>query len=196
MSSKLELIQVDTPRGAQNGNGQLQPAEPASPCCAPDVSRRRFVWISVACASAIGALAGIPVIGFVFAPLVRPAKPIWRPVGALDTFKLGDTVKVDFSDPSPLPWSGITAKTAAWLRRTGPQDFIAFSINCRHLGCPVRWVDGAKLFMCPCHGGAYYEVGSVAAGPPPEALARYPVRVNNGQVEIQTSPIPLTTFKS
>ena len=31
---------------------------------------------------------------------------------------------------------------------------------------------------------------------PPEALARYLVRVSAGQVEIQTSPIPLTTFNS
>lgn len=168
-----------------------------SPCEQAEVTRRRlFTRISIAAAGAIGALAGVPVIGFVLAPLVRPAGARWRPVGSVDSFQIGQTVKVDFTDPSPLPWSGITAKTAAWLRRVGDNDFIAFSINCRHLGCPVRWVDGAKLFMCPCHGGVYYEDGSVAAGPPPAPLARYAVRVNKGQVEIQTSPIPLTTFKS
>jgi menaquinol-cytochrome c reductase iron-sulfur subunit len=47
--------------------------------------------------------------------------------------------------------------------------------------------------MCPCHGGVYYEDGSVAAGPPPRGLYQYPVRVNNGQVEIMASPIPITT---
>jgi menaquinol-cytochrome c reductase iron-sulfur subunit len=168
-----------------------------SPCEQAELSRRRlFARVSVAAAGAIGALVGIPVIGFVLAPLVRPVPSSWRSVGKVELFGIGQTVKVDFTDPSPLPWSGITAKTAAWLRRVGENEFIAFSINCRHLGCPVRWVDGAKLFMCPCHGGVYYEDGSVAAGPPPEPLARYAVRVNNGQVEIQTSPIPLTTFKS
>jgi len=168
-----------------------------SPCQRAEVSRRRFfVRMTVAAGSAIGALAGLPVIGFVLGPLVRPAASLWRPVGSVESFTIGQTVKVDFSDPSPLPWSGITARTAAWLRRTGESEFIAFSINCRHLGCPVRWVEGAKLFMCPCHGGAYYEDGSVAAGPPPEPLARYTVRVNDGQVEIQTNPIPLTTFGS
>jgi menaquinol-cytochrome c reductase iron-sulfur subunit len=170
-------------------------AEVDPPSVTSDVSRRRlFVWITVASGAAIAALAAIPVLGFVFAPLVRPAKPVWRQVGSIDSFQIGQTVKVDFSDPSPLPWSGITAKTAAWLRRAGDNEFIAFSINCRHLGCPVRWVDGAKLFMCPCHGGVYYEDGSIAAGPPLQPLARYPVRVHDGQVEIQTSPIPLTTF--
>ena len=166
-------------------------------CKKNELSRRDFgARLSIAIGGVIGALVGIPVIGFVFTPLVRPAKPVWRKVGAVESFSIGRTVKVDFIDPSPLPWSGITAKTAAWLRRVGPSEFIAFSINCRHLGCPVRWVDGAKLFMCPCHGGVYYEDGSVAAGPPPEPLARYVTRVNDGQVEIQTSPIPLTTFKS
>jgi menaquinol-cytochrome c reductase iron-sulfur subunit len=168
-----------------------------SPCEQAEISRRRFFTrITVAAAAVIGALAGIPVLGFVLAPLVRPARPQWRQVGPVDSFQIGQTVKVDFTDPSPLPWSGITAKTAAWLRRVGEKEFIAFSINCRHLGCPVRWLDGAKLFMCPCHGGVYYEDGSVAAGPPPEPLARYVVRVNAGQVEIQSSPIPLTTFNS
>jgi menaquinol-cytochrome c reductase iron-sulfur subunit len=162
-----------------------------------ECSRRRlFVWITIASGSAIAVLAGVPVIGFVLAPLVRRPPSNWRPVGSVESFAIGQTVKVDFTDPSPLPWSGITSKTAAWLRRVGDQEFIAFSINCRHLGCPVRWVDGPKLFMCPCHGGVYYEDGSVAAGPPPEPLARYPVRVNKGQVEIETGPIPLTSFKS
>jgi menaquinol-cytochrome c reductase iron-sulfur subunit len=163
----------------------------------PEINRRKFfIYVTAAAGSAMAFLISVPVIGFVLAPLVRRPQEDWRPVGSLDSFKIGETVKVDFTDPSPLPWSGITAKTAAWLRRTGQTEFVAFSMNCRHLGCPVRWVPGAKLFMCPCHGGVYYEDGSVAAGPPPEPLARYQVRVNNGQVEIETSAIPLTTFKS
>jgi menaquinol-cytochrome c reductase iron-sulfur subunit len=162
-----------------------------------EINRRRFfARLSIACAGAISALGGIPVIGFLVAPIIRPARAQWRGVGSVDSFRIGQTVQVEFTDPSPLPWSGITAKTAAWLRRVSDDEFIAFSINCRHLGCPVRWVEGAKLFMCPCHGGVYYEDGSVAAGPPPEPLARYVVRVKGGQVEIETGPIPLTTFKS
>jgi menaquinol-cytochrome c reductase iron-sulfur subunit len=169
----------------------------STPCESRELSRRRFFSrVSVACAAAIAGLASVPVVGFLIAPIVRPARPQWRGLGSVDSFRIGQTVQVEFNDPSPLPWSGITAKTAAWLRRVSDDEFIAFSINCRHLGCPVRWVEGPRLFMCPCHGGAYYEDGSVAAGPPPEPLARYAVRVKDGQVEIQTSPIPLTTFKS
>jgi len=70
-------------------------------------------------------------------------------------------------------------------------EFEAFSVNCAHLGCPVRWLPDARLFMCPCHGGVYYEDGSVAAGPPPHGLTKYPVRVKDGRVEIRTDPIPI-----
>jgi menaquinol-cytochrome c reductase iron-sulfur subunit len=85
----------------------------------------------------------------------------------------------------------VTARTAAWLRRESQDQFTAYSINCTHLGCPVRWLDDAHLFMCPCHGGVYYQDGTVAAGPPPRPLIKYPVRVHDGQVEIRTSPLPI-----
>ena len=42
---------------------------------------------------------------------------------------------------------------------------------------PVRWFAESRLFMCPCHGGVYYEDGSVASGPPPEGLYQYAYRV-------------------
>ena len=55
----------------------------------------------------------------------------------------------------------------------------------------MRWLADAQLFLCPCHGGVYNGDGSVAAGPPPKPLPRYPVRVRDGRVEILTSPLPV-----
>ena len=83
------------------------------------------------------------------------------------------------------------ASREAWLRRVTEQSFIAFSVNCAHLGCPVQWRPQAQLFLCPCHGGVYYADGTVAAGPPPRPLFQYPVRVHDGLVEIQAQPMPL-----
>lgn len=155
--------------------------------------RRRFLeGACLALSAAIAALLGIPVIGFLLAPLIEKTPSAWRSVGPVSTFKVGQTVEVSFEDASPLPWAGFTARTAAWLRRVGEHDFEAFSINCTHLGCPVQWQPTATLFLCPCHGGVYYKDGIVAAGPPPQPLPRYPVRVRNGQVQILTSPIPIT----
>ena len=159
-----------------------------------DCSRRQFfIHVSIALGSIAAVLVGIPIVGSILAPIIIKPKPEWRAVGALDSFKIGETVKVNYLDATPLPWAGVTAESAAWLRRNGEGDFTAFSVNCAHLGCPVRWIAGAKLFMCPCHGGVYYEDGSVAAGPPPRGLYQYPVRVHNGQVELMASPIPITT---
>lgn len=160
-----------------------------------DCSRRSMLArLSVTLAAASAALLGIPVVGFVLGPFTKKVREVWRDVGPIEDFEVGKTVKVEYQDPSPLPWAGVTARTAAWLRRDEGQRFTAFSINCTHLGCPVRWIDSADLFMCPCHGGVYYDDGTVAGGPPPRPLPQYPVRVQNGLVQIRTRPIPLTTF--
>jgi menaquinol-cytochrome c reductase iron-sulfur subunit len=132
-------------------------------------------------------------VGFIVAPLFSKRSEEWISLGKSDGFKIGETINVTFNDPSPLPWAGITAKSAAWLRRESEGTFIAFSVNCTHLGCPVRWLPQAELFMCPCHGGVYYKDGTVAAGPPPHPLVRYEVRVENGEVKMKAAPIPITT---
>ena len=160
--------------------------EPASP------HRRRFLSrLSIALSAATGAVIGLPVVGFLLAPLIRKDQRVWRSVGRVNAFAIGETVSVRFEDASPLPWAGVTARTAAWVRRDDENRFTAFSVHCTHLGCPVRWVSDAQLFLCPCHGGVYYADGSVSAGPPPKPLPTYPVRVRNGEVEIETSPIPI-----
>ena len=158
-----------------------------------DIARRRFLErLSAILGAMIGVILAIPVVGFVLAPLFQKTPEVWYSLGKKDAFKIGETVGVTFEDASPLPWAGVTAKTAAWLRRESEDTFIAFAINCSHLGCPVRWIADAHLFMCPCHGGVYYKNGAVAAGPPPHALSRYAVRVRNGKVEIRTSALPVT----
>ena len=165
---------------------------PTFPDTPPPPGRRRFLArLSVALSGAVGAVLGLPVLGFLVAPLTRKEPRIWRPVGRVDDFAIGETVNVRFEDASALPWSGVTARTAAWLRREDETRFTAYSVHCTHLGCPVRWMAEAQLFLCPCHGGVYYADGTVSAGPPPKPLPTYPVRVRGGQVEIQTSPIPI-----
>ena len=136
-------------------------------------------------------IVGIPVIGVLLGPRVlqRP-RGVWRSVGTVDHFTVGQIVEVTFPDAALLPWTGLAGKTGAWLRRDRGSQFTAFSLYCQHLGCPVRWEAGAKLFLCPCHGGVYYADGSVAAGPPPRGLQKYPVRVWKGQVQIFTAPVP------
>jgi menaquinol-cytochrome c reductase iron-sulfur subunit len=162
-------------------------------CSPEELSRRRFFErVSIILGSLCALVLAIPAVGFVLAPLFSKTPQLWRKVGKVNDFKIGETVQVTIEDSSPLAWAGVTAKTGAWLRRVGKEDFIAFAVNCSHLGCPVRWMPDANLFMCPCHGGVYYSDGLVAAGPPPRPLTQYKVRIQNGEVELQTRPIPIT----
>lgn len=171
------------------------PTDSPQPVVPPEeLSRRRFFTHLSAWLFALGSLVlVVPMVGFVVAPLFMRKPNVWRRVGAVDAFKIGNTTSVSFQDSSPLPWAGVTALTAAWVRRESADKFIAFAVNCTHLGCPVNWLQDAELFMCPCHGGVYYKDGSVAAGPPPKPLPQYPVRVQDGYVEILTSPTPISS---
>jgi menaquinol-cytochrome c reductase iron-sulfur subunit len=156
------------------------------------VSRRNFLsYLAAAAGSLLAGIMGFPVVGFLLAPLLRREPLVWRDVGAVTDFAVGDTVAVAFLHAAPVSWAGVAARSAAWLRRLDETTFLAFSVNCTHLGCPVRWEREAELFMCPCHGGVFYADGSVAAGPVPAPLEGYPVRVRDGRVEIGTEGIPL-----
>jgi menaquinol-cytochrome c reductase iron-sulfur subunit len=177
---------TDNPEGAADPHGESPPASPEL------VARRRFLArVSVGLGACAGVGLAAPMGGFVVAPLFRQVPREWRAVGKVTDFVVGHTVGVTFMDASPLPWAGVTAKTAAWLRRVSEDKFTAFSVNCAHLGCPVRWLPDANLFMCPCHGGVYYADGTVAAGPPPHPLSEYTVRIREDLVEIHTEPIPI-----
>jgi menaquinol-cytochrome c reductase iron-sulfur subunit len=156
------------------------------------LSRRHLLMlVSVAAGGLASAVVGLPLVGFLLAPLFRRQPPVWRDVGPLTNFPLGETSKVIFADSSALTWGGSDSETAAWLRRVDKDTFQAFAVDCTHLGCPVRWEASAELFMCPCHGGVYYKNGEVAAGPPPHALQQFPVRILNNAVQVEWRKLPV-----
>jgi menaquinol-cytochrome c reductase iron-sulfur subunit len=158
----------------------------------PVVRRRQFLSrVSLALSGLAAAVVGIPIVAYLLSPLLEPTPNLWRDVGLVENFRIGETVEVAYDDPSSLPWAGQTARTALWLRRSGQRDFTAFSVNCTHLGCPVNWRPQAELFLCPCHGGVYYSDGSVAGGPPPRALEQLAVRITDDQ-RVQVLPRSLT----
>lgn len=159
------------------------------------MNRRKFLSrLSLMISGLIGFLIAIPVIGSLLAPLITKEAQAWRDVGSVDDFSVGDMKLVQFKGADYRPWSGDAAKQAAWLKRESEDEFIAFSINCTHLGCPVRWEKDPEMFFCPCHGGVFNKDGSVAAGPPPRELQRFPVRAQQGRVEVLTSPVPITNL--
>jgi len=159
-----------------------------------EISRRQFLAkVSIGLSALAGAVVGIPIIAYLLSPLINPAVNKWRSLGPAALFVVGETIQATFQDPSPLPWAGLTAETAVWVRRNSIKlnDFTVFAVNCTHLGCPVNWLPDARIFLCPCHGGVYYADGTVAAGPPPRRLFEYQTRVVDGDLQILSRPLPV-----
>jgi menaquinol-cytochrome c reductase iron-sulfur subunit len=153
-----------------------------------DFERREFLKTAIPGAIA-GAALTVPIAGYMVIPSIEGNKHSWVTVGPVEKYTVGETVLIELTNPDDFSWAGVTSKVAAWLRYVKEGEFVAFSVNCSHLGCPVRWLPSAKLFMCPCHGGVYNSEGNVVAGPPPKSLNRYEVRIEGGQVQLKTQAI-------
>jgi Rieske Fe-S protein len=141
----------------------------------------------------VAAALAVPVTRFLLSSITRgraSAYLSWVPLGKVSEFPEGETRLATFQNPYVMPTDGKTVDTACWVRRIAGDQFQVFAINCAHLGCPVRWFPQSGLFMCPCHGGAYYRDGSRASGPPERGLFEYPSKVENGLVTIQAGELP------
>jgi Rieske Fe-S protein len=114
----------------------------------------------------------------------------WVTLGPIAQFPEGETRLATYQNPFRRPWDGATADIPCWVRRLAGERFQVFAINCAHLGCPVRWFPQSALFLCPCHGGAYYEDGSLAAGPPPRGLFEHRYKIENGALAILAGRLP------
>jgi nitrite reductase/ring-hydroxylating ferredoxin subunit len=151
--------------------------------------RQSLLKIAAAFNGVVGVLLGIPILRYVLSPMRRDYDR-WIPLGTLDQFPAGETRIATFRNPVSNPSDGDTAELPCWVRNVDGSKFQVFAINCAHLGCPVRWFPQSHLFMCPCHGGAYYEDGSRASGPPERGLFEYPFKVLDGKLHIQAGELP------
>jgi nitrite reductase/ring-hydroxylating ferredoxin subunit len=161
----------------------------------PDNLSRRAMLMKLGLAfnGIVAALVAIPIISYVLSPILRSRKTSytdWLTLGSIDQFPAGQTRLATFRNPGVAPWDGKTADSACWVRRIDAQTFQVFAINCAHLGCPVRWFPQSGLFMCPCHGGAYYEDGSHASGPPERGLFEYAYKIEQEKLFIKAGELP------
>jgi menaquinol-cytochrome c reductase iron-sulfur subunit len=157
--------------------------------------RRTFLeWFTYATGAAAAALLSVPFVGYLIGPL-RKHRVRWVRLGLPSNFPLNETRLATFPNPLGQPWDGMAAHMGVYVRNLGHDDnrqdrFLVFAMNCAHLGCPVTWFPQSGLFMCPCHGGVYYENGELASGPPPRGLFHCVWRVRAGQLEIQAPHLP------
>ena len=160
------------------------------------VTRRRFMVGTVHVAGAVAAMGfTLPVLGFAAGtPIFERPPAVWTPVGKPEDFPTETYIPKVITERQGV---GEIGKTTAYVRarNSNPEidppeafpdglDFIAISTRCMHLGCPVRYVDAAKRFICPCHGGVYDFAGRVSSGPPVRPLDRFHLRIRNGLLEV------------
>lgn len=83
-------------------------------------------------------------------------------------------------------------KTATYVRKGRlyvtrvKGDLFALSQTCPHLGCQVPFCEPSGRFECPCHGSKYDLAGEWLEGPSPHGMDRYPLRVEDGKVVVDT----------
>jgi menaquinol-cytochrome c reductase iron-sulfur subunit len=156
------------------------------------ITRRRVMTGAANVAGAVAASAFLlPALGFALGPVFEKHEQRWQAVGPIDEFPEDTYVPKVITIVDGIGQAG---KSTAYVRKRNPKidtdkpdqynQYIAISTRCMHLGCPVRFVEAAARFICPCHGGVYDFEGKVDGGPPVRPLDRFYTRVRNGQLEI------------
>ena len=160
------------------------------------VTRRRFMTAVTHGAGGVAAAAfTLPALGFAIGPLFSREPYNWQPVGKPSDFTESQyTTKVI----TIVQGIGEAGNTIAYMRKrnpaidTDPEDqynhYVALSSRCMHLGCPVRYVQAAERFICPCHGGVYDFTGQVVGGPPVRPLDRFYTRLNQSTGLVEVGP--------
>ena len=167
---------------SQSGNPQT--AENGS-------TRRSFMqWCSWLILGIGSLVTAVPIIGFFLGPILKPKPDEWVDFGPVDSFPEHMTRLIDVLNPLRGPNDGMTGKMAAYVRRIEGDSFQIFSPHCTHLGCPVTWFKDSGLYMCPCHGGVYYEDGGHASGPPPRGLYEFQHRIDQGRLMVLVGHLP------
>jgi menaquinol-cytochrome c reductase iron-sulfur subunit len=159
-----------------------------------DLTRRElFMKIGIMLNGIVGVILAVPILRYLLSPIVRDRTKgyaSWVALGGLEQFPSGETRLATYRNPVVTTSDGQTADIACWVRNIDGKSFQVFAVDCAHLGCPVRWFPHAGLFMCPCHGGAYYQDGSRASGPPERGLFQYDYKIQGGQLLIKAGQLP------
>lgn len=151
------------------------------------VNRRSFMTaVALGAGGVASAMFALPALGFALGPLFeRTEHRSLLDVGSVDDFNAETYVPTVVTTTVGI---GETGKQLVYVRRNDnptadqPWPFIAISNRCAHLGCPVRYIEAAQSFICPCHGGTYGYEGEVTGGPPVRPLDRFETYVVDGRV--------------
>jgi len=156
------------------------------------VTRRRLM---TGAAHGLGVTAAaafaLPALGFAIGPVFERRDWDWQDIGGIGDFPDDTYVPKTITEIKGI---GTTGNTTVYARKRNPKidkepedefnQVVVLTTRCMHLGCPVRFVEAASRFLCPCHGGVYDFQGARTGGPPVRPLDRFYTRIKGGRVQV------------
>jgi len=145
------------------------------------LDRRSFARRAAAALGGLfAALFGLPAAATVIDPVLNTAADRWVDAGPLSEVAEGKAKR--FTYEVRAGWEA--RKEVGFLVREGASEQVtALSATCTHLGCRVRFKEGA--FACPCHHGHYTLGGKPDGGPVTKPLARFETKIEAGRVKVR-----------
>jgi len=150
-----------------------------------ELSRNGFVKVVTAMVgSAIGAIIGIPAIGYLISPATKIQKSdAWIPLGPLENIPLGEPTLFNFTRSQVTGWEKTVNSYGVYVWRKNEDEVKVFSNVCTHLSCRVRWDVEKEAYLCPCHAGKFDIEGNVTHEPAPRPLDMYAESEGNLKIE-------------
>ena len=153
------------------------------------VNRRTFLsYVVGGIGSLIAAALAVPLVSYFLAPAFKKNTPLLTPIGRTEDIPIGKPTFVTYEQRIRDGWYVTTISKGAWVVTADGKQFTVYDPKCTHLNCPYYWDDQKNEFICPCHGGRFDVNGNVVGGPPPRALDRLAVEIQQGNILISGSP--------
>ena len=156
----------------------------------PKMSRREFTKIVTAfLGSVMGAIMGIPIIGYVIDPALKSQESDeWVSLGPLENYPIGIPTPFSFTQTKVTGWERTTTSYGAYVLRHSETELKVLSNRCTHLSCRVTWKEEDLAYECPCHDARFDIDGEVVYGPPPHPLDTFEHKIEDGVLFINPTP--------
>lgn len=152
----------------------------------PRMTRRDFTKIIMTfLGSIMGAIVGLPVIGYLVSPAVKEKElDDWVSVGPLESYEIGVPKSFNFTRTKVNGWEKTSNSYGVFVYRESATKLKVFSNICTHLSCRVTWKEDEDVYYCPCHDARFGIAGDVVSGPPPRPMDEYEFKIEDGNIVI------------
>lgn len=152
-----------------------------------NIDRRGFVKVILTLVgSVMGAVVGLPAIGYLISPAAKTQKSEARiSLGLLENYPVGQPTLFSFTRSKVNGWEKTVNSYGVYVTRDDGDQVKVLSNKCTHLSCRVSWKEDRSEYVCPCHDAQFAIDGRVVGGPPPAPLNEYQAEIEDGTIFIQ-----------